>query len=90
MPAEEVIRLMLSRFLQENDFSCLNRHVGINELTARKFDRRQALAHQLQDRDMDSRAYKKTKKQKTKQTTKKKTQRKNTKKNTTKKKKKTL
>ena len=30
MPAEEVIRLMLSRFLQENDFSYLNRHVGIN------------------------------------------------------------
>jgi len=64
MPAEEVIRLMLSRFLQENDFSYLNRHVGIKELTARKFDRYQAIADQLQDRDMDSRVYKKTKKQK--------------------------
>ncbi len=62
MPAEKVIRLMLSRFLQENDFSYLNRHVGINELTARKFDRYQAIAHELQDRDVDSRVYKKTKK----------------------------
>ncbi len=64
MPAEKVIRLMLSRFLQENDFSYLNRHVGINELTARKFDRYQAIAHELKDRDVDSRAYKKAKKQK--------------------------
>ena len=64
MPAEEVIRLMLSRFLQENDFSYLNRHVGINELTSRKFDRYEAIAHQLQDRDQDSRVYKKTKKHK--------------------------
>lgn len=64
MPAEKVIRLMLSRFLQENDFSYLNRHVGINELTARKFDRYEAIAHELQDRNIDSRAYKKTKKQK--------------------------
>ena len=64
MPAKEVIRLMLSRFLQENDFSYLNRHVGINELTARKFDRYEAIAHQLQDRDQDSRVYRKTKKHK--------------------------
>ena len=64
MSTEEVIRLMLSRFLQENDFSYLNRHVGINELTSRKFDRYKAIAHQLQDRDQDSRVYKKTKKHK--------------------------
>ena len=64
MPAEDVCRLMLSRFLQENDFSYLNRHVGINELTARKFDRYSAIAHQLQDRQVQSREYKNATQQK--------------------------
>ena len=61
MPAKDLIRLMLSRFLQENDFSYLHRHVGIRQLTARKFDRYEAIAHQLSDRNGQSRVYKKTK-----------------------------
>jgi hypothetical protein len=64
MPAQEVICLMFDRYLQENDFSYLNRHFGLKELTSRKFDRYEAIAGQLEDRQIKSRTYKATQKEK--------------------------
>jgi len=63
MPAKKVICLMFDRYLQENDFSYLNRHFGLKELTSRKFDRYEAIAGQLEDRQTQSRAYKTTRKE---------------------------
>ena len=58
MSSEKIIRLMFNRWLQEGDFAYLNRHFGINELTGRIFDPYEKIAKDLQDRQIDSRAYK--------------------------------
>jgi len=55
---EQVIWLMFNRWIQENDFAYLRRHFGIDELTERGFDRYGDIASDLQDREVDSRAYK--------------------------------
>ncbi|MDH5442678.1 MAG: hypothetical protein OEX08_03735, partial [Candidatus Nomurabacteria bacterium] len=55
---EKIIRLMFNRWLQEGDFAYLNRHFGINELTGRLFQSYEQIADELQDRNIDSRAYK--------------------------------
>ena len=49
---------MFNRWLQEGDFAYLNRHFGINELTGRLFESYEQIADELQDRNIDSRAYK--------------------------------
>jgi len=58
MSSEKIIRLMFNRWLQEGDFAYLNRHFGINQLTGRIFDSYEKIANDLQDRQVDSRAYK--------------------------------
>jgi len=55
---QKIIRLMFNRWLQEGDFAYLNRHFGINELTGRIFEPYEQIANDLQDRQVDSRAYK--------------------------------
>jgi len=60
MPAEKLIWLMFNRWLQENDFAYLLRHFGIGELTERGFDTYAEIAPELQDRQVKSRAYKRT------------------------------
>ena len=59
MRAEEVIRLMFNRWVQEGDFSYENRHFGIQEMTARKANTYADIEDTLEDREVDSRAYKK-------------------------------
>ena len=59
MRAEEVVRLMFNRWVQEGDFSYENRHFGIQELTSRKTNTYADLEDTLEDREVDSRAYKK-------------------------------
>jgi len=55
---QKIIRLMFNRWLQEGDFAYLNRHFGINELTGRIFEPYEQIASDLQDRQIESRAYK--------------------------------
>ncbi len=53
-----VIKAIFNRWLQENDFGYMNRHVGINELTSRAHDPYNLIGDQLDDRQVLSRAYK--------------------------------
>ena len=53
-----VIRVMFNRWLQENDFGYMNRHVGINELTSRAHDAYASIGSKLDDRQVQSREYK--------------------------------
>jgi len=53
-----IIRVMFSRWLQENDFGYMNRHVGINELTSRAHQPYASLGGALDDRQVQSREYK--------------------------------
>jgi len=65
MRTEEVIRLMFNRWVQEGDFSYENRHFGMQQLTSRKTDTYAALEDSLEDREIDSRDYKKARHKKT-------------------------
>lgn len=58
MSAERPIGLMLGRWLQENDFTYLGRHFGIDELGGRKFDSYAEIADELEDRGVESREHK--------------------------------
>lgn len=58
MSAEQIIRLMLNRWLQENDFTYLTRHFGIDQLGGRSFDSYAAIADELEDRQVESREHK--------------------------------
>ncbi len=60
-----VIRAIFNRWVQENDFGYMNRHVGINELTSRTHDTYRAIGSQLDDRQIQSREYKALKREKT-------------------------
>lgn len=53
-----VIRAIFNRWIQENDFGYMNRHVGINELTSRTHETYLAIGNQLDDRQVQSREYK--------------------------------
>jgi len=58
MEPERVIRLMLGRWLQENDFCYLTRHFGIDELGGRKAMPYANIADELEDRNVKSRQFK--------------------------------
>ncbi len=62
--AAAVIRAIFNRWLQENDFAYMDRHVGINELTSRAHDPYCVIQHELEDRQIESRACKALKKEK--------------------------
>jgi len=53
-----VIGAMFNRWLQENDFGYMNRHMGINELTSRDQESYTAIGARLEDRQVLSREYK--------------------------------
>jgi len=53
-----VIATMFNRWLQENDFGYMNRHVGINELTSRSHETYASIGDRLDDRHVLSREYK--------------------------------
>ena len=52
-----VIRTMFNRWLQENDFGYMNRHMGINELTSRAHETYASIGASLDDRQVQSRQY---------------------------------
>lgn len=53
-----VIGTMFNRWLQENDFGYMNRHMGINELTSRSHETYASIGDRLDDRHVLSREYK--------------------------------
>lgn len=55
--AAEIIRLIFSRWLQENDFKYLDKHFGINQLTSYRFIKYEELKGQLNDRQVQSQAW---------------------------------
>lgn len=59
-----VIGTMFNRWLQENDFGYMNRHVGINELTSRSHETYASIGDSLDDRHVLSREYKALKREK--------------------------
>lgn len=61
--AEELIELMFSRWLQENDFKYLDNHFGINEITSYASVSYQELDKALTDKQMKSGVYKALEKQ---------------------------
>ncbi|MGH8589774.1 MAG: hypothetical protein ACREXX_10725, partial [Gammaproteobacteria bacterium] len=54
--AAPIIRLMFSRWLQENDFKYLDKHFGLNQLTSYRSIPYQELKGQLTDRQVQSQA----------------------------------
>ncbi len=52
-----VIRALFNRWIQENDFGYMNRHVGINELTSRAHQSYASIGGELDDRQVQSREY---------------------------------
>ena len=52
--ASEIILLMFQRWLQENDFKYLDKHFGINQITAYSAIPYEELRDQLQDREVKS------------------------------------
>jgi len=53
-----VIGAMFNRWLQENDFGYMDRHMGINELTSRAHETYASIGNSLDDRHVLSREYK--------------------------------
>lgn len=66
LSAEKIVWLMFNRWVQENDFAYLERHFGIGELTERGFDYYSDIADELEDRQQESRRYKRTRSEKKK------------------------
>ena len=64
--ARQIIILIFSRWLQENDFSYLMNHFGIDELTSRAYESYSSLEGELTDRQVRSREYKAVMKKKRK------------------------
>ena len=62
---EKIIFALFRRWVQENDFGYMDRHVGINEMTSRAHRNYNELAGELADRPVASRDYKAKKKEKT-------------------------
>ena len=57
-PAEEVIRLMFLRWIQENDFKYLDKHFGINQITSYVSIPYRQLKEQVENKQMKSGEYK--------------------------------
>ncbi len=49
-PADQVVELMLKRWVQENDFKYLIRHFGINQITSYAFTDYKALKDKIEDK----------------------------------------
>lgn len=62
-PAEELIELMFSRWLQENDFKYMDVHFGINEITSYAIIPYKALEKAVNDKQIKSGDYKAAEKQ---------------------------
>ena len=56
-PAAEIVRLMFSRWIQENDFKYLDKHFGINQLTSYRSIPYSQLRSTLSDRLVPSHLY---------------------------------
>ena len=56
-PAAELVRLMLGRWVQENDFKYLDQHFGINQITSYGVIEYAELKTQLTDRQVENGAY---------------------------------
>lgn len=65
LSADKIICAIFRRWLQENDFGYMDRHVGINEMTSRAHQSYGEIAAELTDRPVASRPYKAKKKEKT-------------------------
>ena len=52
--AEQIIQLMFSRWLQENDFKYLDQHFGINQITSYRCIEYEKLKGQVEDREVRS------------------------------------
>ena len=66
LSAHAIIYAIFRRWLQENDFGYMDRHVGINEMTSRAYQLYEAISDTLTDRLAPARKYKARKKEKTK------------------------
>ena len=55
--AEEIIKAIFNRWIQENDFSYLIEHFGIDELTTRGYQSYSSVEGELSDRQIRSREY---------------------------------
>ena len=55
--AEEIVRLMFGRWVQENDFKYLDKHFGLNQLTSYRSIEYEQLKGQLTDRQVESQAH---------------------------------
>ena len=53
-PAEEIIKLIFQRWLQENDFKYLDKHFGINQITSYRIIEYDLLRGQVEDREVKS------------------------------------
>jgi len=53
-PAQQIIRLMFSRWIQENDFKYLDKHFGINQITSYQALDYEQLRQQVEDRQVCS------------------------------------
>lgn len=56
--ANEIIKLMFQRWLQENDFKYLDKHYGINQITSYASIQYEKLKEQVEDREVKSAARK--------------------------------
>ena len=65
LSADAIIYAIFRRWLQENDFGYMDRHVGINEMTSRAHQTYEEIANKLIDRPVASRPYQAKKKEKT-------------------------
>ena len=52
--AEQIVRLMFQRWLQENDFKYLDKHFGINQITSYRSIEYEKLKEQVEDREVKS------------------------------------
>lgn len=57
-PAEDLIRLMFRRWIQENDFKYLDKHFGINQIISYTSDSYKAMKDQVENKQMKSGEYK--------------------------------
>lgn len=56
-PAQETVRLIFNRWIQENDFKYLDKHFGINQLTSYRSTPYEQLRDQLTDRQVPNHTY---------------------------------
>jgi transposase len=57
-PAEEIIKLMFNRWIQENDFKYLDKHFGINQITGYAATHYKNLEKIIEDKQIKSGAFK--------------------------------